>query len=156
MLRSAGVLLAFLVLATPAAAGERVVLEGLPTSRVSTGPGDANREVLGPEEREKARVRIVAGGGKLFWVTREDRELTYHTGGLAHYFIDPRGGGYVKVMDYRDMGELAEPHERVAQFAEHVGLAMGLLSYFGELTTFSPPKVCPEMEKKLCYEERYE
>ncbi len=153
VLRSAGVFLVSLVLAMPAAAGERVILEGLPTSMTTTGPGQAKSEVLGPEEREERRVRIVARDGKLFWVTREDRELTYAPSGIAHHFIDVRGGGSIKVTDYRNMELLYDP---VVQFSEHVNMGMWFLSYFGEVTSFSPPKVQTEYQKSWCFEERYE
>jgi hypothetical protein len=50
-----------------------------------------------------AMLLIVKRGGQYFWASREDRQLVQIESGVFDLYIDPRGGGYVKVLDQRFM-----------------------------------------------------
>jgi hypothetical protein len=136
---------------TTAAAQERVVLDGFPDSYAYADRDTTGREVIPPAEREGSRVTIVERSGEFFWVTRENRQLIHAPSGLYHYFIDPRGGGYVKVLDQTDL-----PPESISrqpgpdvQFMEQVTLQLGTITYWGGASRWSPPgRTGPEERRR--------
>ena len=111
------------------ASDEREVLVGLPSVQYRVEVDDCDRTRMNDEDSVKNAVRIVKIGDEYIWTTREGRQLIHVVTGITHYFIDPSGGGYVKVMPKPSGGY---------SFLEHVGLGMATFTYFGSSDEFSP------------------
>lgn len=120
----------------PVAQEETVVLEARPTHVVESWPVGTEHRTLTAEQREKNRVRIVKRGNRYFWTTRENRALVHVESGAYHHFIDPQGGGYVKVYDSRHPLAGGEEDPPI-QFFEHVSLHLGTLTYWGNAPEFT-------------------
>lgn len=128
----------------------QIVLDAVPsTAVVSTTGGTSRRMITRVSEREELRVLVVKNGDSYLWVTRDSREL-FHispsfdsitTGApVFHYFIDPSGGGYIKVLDQR--GVPTDSPLRLeggdVQFYEHVSRFLTTITYFGAALEFDP------------------
>ena len=123
-------LLLVAILASPAIA-ETVVINATPTAKVASGPDETERLVLAEADREKSRLVILKRDGRYLWASRENRELSYQLSGAFHYFIDPAGGGYVKVFDSHMLpASLRDPGPRY-RYMEHVTLWLGTITYWG-------------------------
>ena len=106
----------------------RVVLDGTPDTRAIADEESVRREVLTPELRADSRVIIIWDGESYRWVTRENRVLIHNSGGLFHHFIDPQGGGWIKVMD----------HGGNIQYFESVSSFLTTITYWGTASEFNP------------------
>ena len=73
-------------------------------------------------------VWIVNKNGEYFWKSRENRKIDHSAGGLYHYFIDLRGGGYVKVEQGLE-GEI--------KLLEHFGIGLTTFACFGDVKYFN-------------------
>lgn len=124
--------------AAEAVCQEQVVLRVLPTSFISSSSDTTFRTVIGESERQQNALLIVKRDGRYFWATREDRELTIIRSGLFDYFIDIRGGGYVKVLDQRAFASSPLYDGGLIQFFEHVSLGIGTLTYWGKAERYNP------------------
>ena len=98
----------------------RVVLDATPDTQVVADQDGASREVLTRDDRDANRVTVVWDGESYRWATREGRELIYRSGGVFHTFTDPRGGGWVRVMDQSDLPEILRYGGPDIQFFESV------------------------------------
>ncbi len=134
-------------LSLPASAADRLILEATPSVRVVSSSKTTHFRQLTKDEREAAKVRIEIRGGKLVWVTREERELIYSAGGIMHHFIEPGGGGYVTVMDQSIDGT-------EVLFFEHVRQGLTTITYWGEVSAFRPPKL--KLEYRYSIQKEYE
>ncbi len=122
------------VLASPGLA--QTVLSARPTVKVESNAASTQRFQLSDAEQEEFRVVITTRDGRYYWISREGRELMHHRSGVFHYFIDPTGGGYVKVVDTDLLPEsLRDPGPRV-QYLEHVTLGLGTITYWGASEDF--------------------
>jgi hypothetical protein len=113
------------------AADEREVFFGLPTVKYQVSVDDSQRTKLTSADSTKNAVRIVKIGDEYIWKARENRKLIYSYPGYGdfHYFIDPHGGGYVKI---------ARTPDGKVTFLEYVGLGMVTITYFGSAQSFTP------------------
>lgn len=75
------------------------MLRAEPDIRLAATRDSATRRVLSASERQQNAVLIVKRGDEYFWASREDRPLVHVLSGVFHLFIEPSGGGYVKVLD---------------------------------------------------------
>lgn len=131
------VAVAFLTLAPYVlSAQERVVFRASPSVRVTSDPGRAERRELSPRERAANQVLIVQRGGNYYWASRGDRLLVHITSGAFHLYIDPRGGGYVKV--YVPPAGASPSGETQLQYFEHVSVLMTTVTYWGPAASFDP------------------
>ena len=119
-----------LLAATAAKAGETLVFSGKPTVKVESSPENAHRLDLSPVQSDEFAVVIVNRDGRYFWVSREGRELIHSGRGLYHYFIDPLGGGYVKVE--------ADDSSGGYRYYEHINLGLATITYWGISSSFAP------------------
>lgn len=125
---------AILLVASPVFA--QVVLDAKPIVKVESGEGATLRQLLSEPDRTKYRVTIIRRGGRYFWTSREDRELLHHLSGAFHYFIEPRGGGYIKVFDAHTLPEsLRDPGPRF-RYMEHLTFWLGTITYWGASEEF--------------------
>jgi len=113
------------------AADEREVFFGLPTIKYQVSVDESHRTKLTSADSTNNAVRIVKIGDDYIWRTRENRKLvcSYPGYGDFHYFIDPIGGGYVKI---------ARTPAGNVTFLEHVGLGMVTITYYGSAQSFTP------------------
>lgn len=110
---------------------ERVVLEGQPTIKIESGPKGTFRDTLTESLGRHYRIVIVERDGRYYWTSREGRELIRAgSRGQYTYFIDPRGGGYVKIINQRAVTG--------GQYFEHLSLGLTTLTYWGEVIQFTP------------------
>ena len=81
------------------AAAEREVFFALPTIKYEVSADNSRRTKLSSMDSSKNAIRIAKIGDDYVWKTRENRKLIYSYDGFGefHYFIDPKGGGYVKI-----------------------------------------------------------
>jgi len=63
------------------------------------------------------------------------KPLIHSVSGAFHYFTDPSGGGYIKVVDQRLLMEKKNPRYL---YMEHLTLWMQTLTYCGTAEDFSP------------------
>lgn len=114
----------------------QTVLDAGPAVKVESGEGATTRSVLRESERTKYRVIVTKRGGQYFWTSREERELVYQQSGAFYYFIDPRGGGYVKVFDADTLpASMRDPGPRF-RYMEHLTLGLSTITYWGMVDQF--------------------
>ena len=122
------------VLASPGLA--QTVLSARPTVKVESDAASTQRFQLSDAEQEEFRVVITTRDGRYYWISREGRELIHHASGAFHYFIDPTGGGYIKVFDTSLVPEfLRDPGPRF-QYFEVLSLWLGTITYWGASEDF--------------------
>ncbi len=112
----------------------RVVLDALPDSRVIASAVELReREVLTLATREQNRVTIVWDGENYRWASRENRVLISNPprSGIFHVFVDPTGGGWIKVLDQRELPDLLRLDGPDVQFYESVSDGLTVLTYWG-------------------------
>ena len=105
-----------------------VVLNAVPLSRVDAGPQSTSRSTGG---LTSSLVTIIKAGEDYYWATRENRVLFLNRGAGYDTFIDPRGGGSVKV----DSSGIMQPR---GSFFEHVHLGMDTITYWGLSPAYDP------------------
>ena len=115
----------------------QVVLNAAPTVRVVSGEESTERTVLTEAEQEEFRVVITTRDGRYFWESREGAELIHFTSGAFHWFFDPGGGGYIKVLDNELIvpQEVRDPGPRFL-YMEHLTLWLGTFTYWGSTERF--------------------
>ena len=126
-----------LLLAAPLAAQAEstVALYGSPLVKIESGQDGTELVSMSPSQRQEFHVGIVKRDGRYFWSTREDRELLHTQSGAYHLFIDPLGGGYVKV----EVTSLLLPDsDTPIRYIEHLSLGLATLTYWGTAEAFAP------------------
>ena len=130
--------LVFGVLLIASRAFAEPVFDATPTVKVESGEGGTSRLLLSEPDRTKYRVTITRRGSRYFWTSREDRELAHHVSGAFHYFIEPRGGGYIKDFDTHMLPEsMRDPGPRF-RYMEHLTQWLGTITYWGASDEFRP------------------
>lgn len=110
---------------------EAVVFSGQPTVQYQVDINKSQRTRLSPDDSTRNVLVIVKIGEDYVWKTRGNRRMIHiiPEAGDAHYFIDPEGGGYVKIMARPDGTYI---------YLEQVGMDMTSFIYFGSARTFTP------------------
>ena len=97
-------------------------LEGVPTVRIDAGAGGATRHVLSASEASKSRLTVGLVDGRYYWTSRGNRPLEVSASGAFTYLAsDP--GHYIRFTRLNDK----------ISYAEHVDLASGSVTWWGEL-----------------------
>lgn len=117
---------------------ERVVFRATPTSVSNESADDATHGVLADSDGADAMLLIVEREGRYFWASREDRELVRIRSGVFDLYIDPRGGGYIKVLDQRLMAPDYLYEGPPVQYYEHLTLGLGTFTYWGDAERYDP------------------
>jgi hypothetical protein len=133
-------LIAILVFCAPcsdAVADSGVILDLLPTSRVTSNEAFTKRDVLTPKERAELRITIVQHDGRYYWASRQNRELIHVSSGLVHYFISLEGSGTVKLFDMQPL--MDDPQAKSPRWAivEQIGFMTTTITYWGETDRFN-------------------
>ena len=114
------------------------LFNGTPDTRATADEESVRREVLTPELRADSRVIIIWDGESYRWATRENRVLIHNnSGGPFHYFIDPQGGGWIKVMDCRGSIKVMDCGANI-QYFESVSSSLTTITYWGTASDFNP------------------
>ncbi len=110
-----------------------VVLDAIPNTRVVASGTDAVRS---PAADIENRVGILKVGDVYVWATRDGRQLIRRTSGVYDIYIEPGGGGWLKVESDRlpDFLRGDSPFE----FIEMASIGMSTITYFGTTTTYDP------------------
>jgi hypothetical protein len=127
-----------LLLLTSPLLSQPVVLDAKPTVRIDSDASSTTRSVLSNADQDNSRIRIAKQGNRYIWVSRENRELSYQSSGAVHYFIDPRGSGYVKVLDTLNLPKSTHTPGPRYEYMEHLTLLLGSITYWGATDTFDP------------------
>lgn len=127
----------YLLLVSPALS-QPVVLDAKPTTKVESDANSTTRSVLSKADQDKYRLRIVKEGSQYIWVSRENRELVHHLRGATHYFIDPRGCGYIKVFDTFNLPKSVRAPGPRYLYMEHDCVLLGTITYWGATDVFEP------------------
>jgi hypothetical protein len=121
---------------------DRIVLKAQPATRVIADASNATRTDLSVSEAEQNQILIMERNGRYYWTSRagpgEDRELTHVVSGAYHFFIDVRGGGYVKVVDQRKLSPGFTSTGPDIQYLEHITNGLMTLTYWGNSDRFEP------------------
>lgn len=127
-----------LFFATMSAFANETVIAAEPFARVKSAASDTAREKLSSSEARKNALAVSKNGSDYIWVTRQSRQLVHVQSGAFHLFIDPRGGGYVKVLDQHALPEtMRQPGPRYRWY-EHVSMGLETITYWGEADAFQP------------------
>jgi hypothetical protein len=130
--------LALALCGSVATAEDQLVLSAQPATKVESGPGASERFILSGAQAQDFSVTIVKRGDRYFWASRENRELLHAVSGIYHLFIDPRGGGYIKVENQSLLSESMRDPGPPVRYLEQVTLGLGTITYWGSTETFSP------------------
>lgn len=132
-----GITLMTVLLALPLFA-QQVVINAVPTSRVTSSSTETNREVVSNSQQNEFRLLITKQNGKYYWATRENRELYYTVSGAFHIFIEMSGAGYITVFDQSVLPDNLRKPGADIQYKEHIRAFMGDITYWGKADEFSP------------------
>ena len=107
---------------------DEVVISGRPLTKVESSGEDTKRFNLTEEQQVQYGLVILKRGKSYFWASREMKPLLHTVSGAFHYFADPNGGGYIKVVDRRLLMDKEKPRYL---YMEHLTLWMQTLTYWG-------------------------
>jgi hypothetical protein len=126
--------LALVVAATDLQAQSRTVFNGVPVIKISEGGLERLPEVLLTEKATNLRCVISEIGGKYYWATRENKELTRRSTGAFITYSAVDGSGYIRVIDpaYKAAVALASPTESRFDYVEHLLLGLRSVTYYGK------------------------
>ena len=130
-----------LLLLTSPLLSQPVVLDAKPTVRIYSDASSTTRSVLSKADQDNSRIRIAKQGNRYIWVSRENAALVLQLSGAVHYFIDPHGGGYVKVFDREKVPNSPKSTRTTGpryEYMEHLTLLLGSITYWGATDTFEP------------------
>ena len=131
ILTATAVIIACFIATVALGVEEIPVFSGQPTVQYQVDIKTSQKTRLSPDDTARNVLVIVKIGEDYIWKTRGNRRVIHIVpeAGDAHYFIDPEGGGYVKIMVKPD-GTFA--------YLEQVGLEMTSFIYFGSAKMFTP------------------
>lgn len=123
---------AMLVMLCSSSAADQVVIAAVPETKVTSSSASTERHRLAESDRTKSLLVIQKTAHGYRWATRDNRELLMTKSGSFAYFIDPSGGGYVKVATAKGAAPLLDNScgDGFAYF-EHLSLGVVTITYFG-------------------------
>lgn len=127
----------FLVLglaSTGLQAQSRTVFNGVPAIKISEAGLERLPEALPTETATNLRCVISEIGGKYYWATRENKELTRRSAGAFITYSAIDGSGYVRVIDpvHKAAVSLVSPTESRFDYVEHLLLGLRSVTYYGK------------------------
>jgi len=109
---------------------KKFAVVGIPETQTRTTTDSAFNIVLDNNQKVSNRLVIVEDGGKYYWETRDHDELIFTKMQRFDLFIDPKTGGYVKVIK-QDNGAFA--------YLEHISFNdYKTFTYWGFLNVYQP------------------
>jgi len=133
-------LLVLLALLTfPILGQTQLVLQGTPSNRTTSSSEGSTDETLTEAQKDEYRLLITKLGDEYIWASREWRHLDHYKSGAFHYFVDPTGGGYIKVYDQNILPEfMRDPTKPRILYLEHLSLWLQTTTYWGSAEAFEP------------------
>lgn len=102
---------------------DATAMKGSPTVRVETTADATRRQTLTGKDANQHGLRITVNGGRYFWTSRQNEELTLRTAGDFTYLTTANPGQYVRLRRINDR----------LTYVEHVEMDSRSVTYFGEL-----------------------
>lgn len=109
-------------------AAKTLILSGLPDIQTKSTVEESVRIEMDSVKKKNHRVIIVKDGDEYIWESRERKKLIRSTQGPFTLFIDPTGGGYIKVA----------PSEGKLIYMEHLSQGLSTFTYWGVVEHFEP------------------
>lgn len=133
-------LLVLLALLTfPILGQTQLVLQGTPSSRTTSSSEGSTDESLTEAQKNEFQLLITKVGDEYIWASREQKHLDHYKSGAFHYFVDPTGGGYIKVFDQSVLPDfLRDPTKPRILYLEHLSLWLQTTTYWGGAESFEP------------------
>jgi hypothetical protein len=122
------ILLLLSVLSIQPADAKTLILSGIPDIQTRSTPEESVRIEMDSVKKKNHRVLIIKEGDEYIWESRERRKLIRSTQGPLTLFIDPTGGGYIKVA----------PSEGKIIYMEHISQGLNTFTYWGIVEHFEP------------------
>ena len=113
--------------ARPATA-KTLALSGVPDIQIKSSVEESVRIEMDSVKKTNHRVVVIKDGDQYYWETRDHRKLTRSVQGRFTLFIDPTGGGYIKVF----------PSEGKMIYMEHISQGLETFTYWGVVEHFEP------------------
>ncbi|MCG3110855.1 MAG: hypothetical protein MCM46_03420 [Candidatus Manganitrophus sp. SB1] len=110
------------------AAAKTLILSGAPDIQTKSTVEESVRIEMDSVKKKNHRVIIIKDGDEFYWESREKRKLIRSIQGPFTLFIDPTGGGYIKVA----------PSEGKMIYMEHLSQGLNTFTYWGVVEHFEP------------------
>ncbi|MCG3116210.1 MAG: hypothetical protein LLH30_11065 [Candidatus Manganitrophus sp. SA1] len=110
------------------AAAKTLILSGAPDIQTKSTVEESVRIEMDSVKKRNHRVIIIKDGDEFYWESREKRKLIRSIQGPFTLFIDPTGGGYIKVT----------PSEGKMIYMEHLSQGLNTFTYWGVVEHFEP------------------
>ena len=102
--------------------GQDIVFVGLPVVKNTASHEKSENETLDNKGQLTYKLTILREGGQYYWNSRDNKPLEYKQNGPFHYFYEPLGGSYIKIMQ-------AEKGKYL--YMEHLSLGFNAVTYWG-------------------------
>lgn len=122
------VLLFLSILSVRPAAAKTLILSGAPDIQTKSTVEESVRIEMDSVKKKNHRVIIIKDGDEFYWESREKRKLIRSIQGPFTLFIDPTGGGYIKVTS----------SEGKMIYMEHLSQGLNTFTYWGVVEHFEP------------------
>lgn len=119
----------FLLLSIRPVSAKTLALSGIPDIQTKSTMDETIRIEVDSVKKKGLRVVIVKEGDQYYWETRDRRKLTRTTQGNMILFLDPTGGGYIKV---------APTPDGKAIYMEHLSQGLETFTYWGVVEHLEP------------------
>lgn len=110
------------------AAAKTLILSGAPDIQTKSTVEESVRIEMDSVKKMNHRVIIIKDGDEFYWESREKRKLIRSIQGPFTLFIDPTGGGYIKVT--LSEGKMI--------YMEHLSQGLNTFTYWGVVEHFEP------------------
>ncbi|NKE71991.1 hypothetical protein [Candidatus Manganitrophus noduliformans] len=121
-------LLFFLFFPVQPVLAKTLALSGVPEIQTKSTLEESIRIEMDSVKKRNHRVVVIKDGDAYYWETRERRKLIRSTQGPLTLFIDPTGGGYIKVIS----------SEGKVLYMEHHSQGLNTFTYWGVVEHFEP------------------
>lgn len=109
---------------------KKFAVVGIPMTQTRSSMDSASNITMDNNQKVSNRLVIIKEDGKYYWETRDHHELVYTKMRRFDLFIDPKTGGYVKIIK-QDNGSLA--------YLEHISFTdFKAFTYWGHLNIYQP------------------
>ena len=111
----------------------RTVFTGLPNVKISEGGSGRLVEAVPRSQAANLQCVISEIGGKYYWATRGNKELSRNVGGAFITYTAVDGSGYVRIIDPQRKSIASSMSETEATFdyVEHALLGLRSVTYYG-------------------------
>jgi hypothetical protein len=107
---------------------KNLVLHGVPLVQTKSSMEDSINITLDNVQKKNHQVIITKEGDQYFWETRDHKKLLRTAEGEFDLFIDPKGGGYIKIT--KSNGKFI--------YMEHLSQGLKTFTYWGIADLYEP------------------